>query len=296
MDCCNEWDFNNLDDFGSVDFITELQRNVKGFLDLAFLKIGGFTNVDTGIDNCGQDLYSLVRINPPITKPYTLWSAQKKEWVWEDVEYDGSIPNVPTIYDSGVDITDDCVINHSLGQVMINIPVSAPEASYAFKRVHVYTQENGDFWPKIVDHVLNENESEIHTLMKKSKIQLPAIFLEADTTRVKPAQMGSSALFIEQDIIFNVLAETPAMRNKLAAALVQQHGKKFNLYNTDQEKLTNCSGVQNTGTEWSDLPEWRCANIEYRGAANSFEVISSGLYLNRTRLTFIIFSPRKPKW
>jgi hypothetical protein len=293
MSCCAEWDLNHINDYNSVDFITELQENVKAFLDYSLLNIGGWTDVNTGENNCGEDYFSLVKVKLPVSRPYEIWASPKKEWLWEDVEFYGDQPNIPTIYDTGINITSDCTINYKLGQISSNTPLTSPTASYSFRKVQIYTEIFGSWWLKVTEKLFDNSKSDIYTLLRQHSVQLPAIVIEVSNTSSKPMQIGSSALIIEQDLVFNIIAGDPKTRNKLASFLVQQDGKNFHLFNTDPITPIDCGAI-NTGIYWNELPNWRCSKITFKGS-NSFNIGNPDLFFNRTKLGFRIFNPTKPK-
>jgi hypothetical protein len=66
------------------------------------------------------------------------------------------------------------------------------------------------------------------------RVQFPAIVIEAVPRGFnKPYELGNSALWVERDILFNVIADTKWRRNTLVDVLALEDNHNLWLYNTD---------------------------------------------------------------
>ena len=88
--------FYTVDSFGEKSLLTNLENNMKAFLNWGFLNIGGYTNVDiptTNIHNFGQHI---LKPTQDQTRPSrTVWQSPKKDWVHESgVCYKEHSPNI----------------------------------------------------------------------------------------------------------------------------------------------------------------------------------------------------------
>lgn len=298
MSCCDNWNFKGITDFSSVDFATELQRNVKAWLDLGFLNIGAWQDVTTGtLDSCDQNYYTLTPVSLPAGLGYKIWAAPRKDWVWEDVIYNSGEPIEPSIYVNGTLNTGDFTINYPLGQIKSStITGGTITASYSFRLVQTYIEGAGQWWFKIIDSMYNDDTTpssdDIYSILRQYGVQPPAIVLETSSSYQEAAQLGSSAHWLYQDLVLNIIAENPHMRDKLVSILTLQNDKQFQLFNSDSGVFPlNCNGGL-TGYDYSDLPTWKCTRITNVGSS-SFESPCPNLYLGRVRLRFEIFNPSK---
>jgi hypothetical protein len=299
MSCCDNWDFNNINDFSSVDFATELQRNIKAWLDYAFLKIGAWEDVQNGVNNdCGTKYYNLTSVDLPVEVGYKIWAAPRKDWVWEEVSYNSGEPAEPEIYVNNVlDTGNNFEINYPLGQVRSSTITSGTiTASYSFRIVQVYMEGSGEWWFKLIDSMYNgestPSNEEVYNLLRQYGVQPPAIVLETSSSYQEGAQLGSSAHWLYQDIVFNIVTENPHLRDKIVSILTLQNDKSFTLFNSDSGVFPlNCNGTP-TGAQYTDLPSWKCTRIVNVGSS-SFESPTPSLYIGRVRLRFEIFNPSK---
>lgn len=90
--------FSGVNNVGQHLLMSQIENNIKGFLDWGFLNIGGFINVsrpDTNIFN-----NPLAVLKPTQDPNYTngqVWQTMRKDWVWEDdVTYSQCVQPAPT--------------------------------------------------------------------------------------------------------------------------------------------------------------------------------------------------------
>lgn len=71
-------------------FMSQIETNIKGFLDWGFLHIGGFINVERPDQNIyGNPLAKLKPTEDPNYISGQVWQTMRKDWVWEkNVSYE----------------------------------------------------------------------------------------------------------------------------------------------------------------------------------------------------------------
>lgn len=98
--------FDGIDNIGEHLLMSQIENNIKSFLDWGFLNIGGFINVSRPNQNIyGNPLSKLKPTNDPNFINGQVWQTMRKDWVWEeDIEYERCIPPVP----SGISSLNPC--------------------------------------------------------------------------------------------------------------------------------------------------------------------------------------------
>lgn len=77
--------FSGVDHIGDHLFMSQIENNIKSFLDWGFLNIGGFINVSRGKQNIyGNPLALLKPVEDPNYTNGQVWQTMRKDWVWED--------------------------------------------------------------------------------------------------------------------------------------------------------------------------------------------------------------------
>jgi len=297
MSCCDAVGcFNYVIDYDSLGFIRELQYNLKAYLDRSFLKIGGWEDVETGVDDCDDvDRYTLTELELPTGLDYRVFGSNRKDWVWEDhEEYNSGNPIEPTIYMDGVDITTGCEIYFPGGYVKTSLDGDIVTASYSYRKVQVYTEYDSEWFFSILKDVYTEKLTDLDTLNRERGIQLPAIVFETSKTSTGATGMGPNKAKVTQDIIFNVICRDAFTRDQMIEILSLQDSTSLNLFNSDGANFPlNCDGTRNDGVLYSDIPTWKCARITFLGS--SVIANMSNLQIARVLLRFEIHNPKKPK-
>ena len=140
--------------------------------------------------------------------------------------------------------TGNYYINYPLGWVVLNtgIPVTSNvQASYSYRNVQVYKADSVPWWQQIqfesLDatnlHFTQVNNFGEWSIGGQHRIQLPAVIIESVARgRSTPYEMGNSALWIYQDMLIHILAESRFERNQLVDICRYQEDKDIWLYNT----------------------------------------------------------------
>lgn len=304
MKCCLGADkyigFQGIESWDSVDFTQEVQRNLKLFLDYAFLKIGAWC--DSTEENCDGINHSILnKLETPIQSDVCFWGSRRNQWVWEDIEHCGRKPIVPSILVDGQDMTEQFQINYPLGMITGPNSISGDvAANFSYRKVQTFLCDQAGWWHELINSQFGDNasaKSSIYSIFRGC-VQPPAIIIEGNNIQCEAACLGSSAHWVQYDIILNVVAETSAERDKIVGILVQQKDNSLLLFNSDEVQFPiGCNGEILNNNNYPDLvynTPWRCSTITQSGTA-SFESPCDGLYFGRVRLRFEIWSPKKPK-
>jgi hypothetical protein len=90
--------FSGVNNIGQHLFMSQIENNIKSFLDWGFLNIGAFINVARPNQNIyGNPLSKLKPTEDPNFNNGQVWQTMRKDWVWEDgIEYSQCIqPAIP---------------------------------------------------------------------------------------------------------------------------------------------------------------------------------------------------------
>lgn len=245
--------FTGVISIGSTKLLNELENNYKSFLDWGFLNIGGFTNVYRPTENIYN--FDLHILKPTQDKNYTtntVWQTPRKDWVYETgVSFSGQSPiNISGIYVNSNfypaptgNNTIGYTINYPEGKIIFNkqlSPKTPVEINYSYRNVQVYKSDQFPYWKEIQYKSLedkigitNSDKGEF-SINSEHRIQLPAVVIEpVARSQSLPYQLGSKDLFIEQDILFHVLADNPADKNNIVDILRIQQDRYLQIYSTD---------------------------------------------------------------
>lgn len=252
--CAYNTEFKGIQNISEDLLLNILESNFKLFFDWSFLKIGAW--FDATIPNSGT-IYG--NLNPPsklllVDDPSYIdgqvWQGIRKDWVWESgVSYSGNIPiNISGCYVNNAFVPyEDSIFHVDYPQGRIVFDTAKPKTSniqinYSYRYVQVYRSSDSPWFNKIQYPSLDNSQSEIQQLSTgewsiagNQRIQLPAIVIESvPRSRSRPYELGNSSLWLEQDIVFYILAENKNDRNKLLDILRLQQDITMVLFNTNK--------------------------------------------------------------
>ena len=253
MSCDVNVKFKEINSISEDLLLNMLEINFKTFLDWSFLNIGAWFDAKIEDNNnfysSSNVNYKLLLVDDPSYESGCVWQGIRKDWVWEsDVAFG---ENTPIVID-GVYINDnflnytsgDFIIDYPLGRIIFNSPISTTSTvtiNYSYRHVQVYRASDSP-WFSIMqysslrnnDESISQNDSGDWSIGGQHRIQLPAIVIESlARSRSKPYELGSTALILEQDIAFHILAENKNDRNKLLDILRLQQDLVIGIYNTN---------------------------------------------------------------
>jgi hypothetical protein len=243
----------HLNNIRDTDLLTEIETNLKYYLDWALLGAGGFTNVDipqTGIEG-GSDHILRYTIDPSYTNGQ-VWEGFRKDWVWETgVEYSNDQPNKITgvqiagnMYGSG-DSTYGWHINYPLGRVVFNsaIPTgSSVQSNYSFRWCQTYIADNAPWWRELQYGSYDSSEQFVQqdhsrgdwSIGSHHRVQMPSVVIECvPNGRAEGYELGNNAINRIQDVLLHIVAENRQDRNKLVDYFVNQKDKTIWLFDSD---------------------------------------------------------------
>jgi hypothetical protein len=248
MTCQYNTCFKSINNISENLLLNTLETNLKMFFDWSFLKIGAWFDVNIPEDNIygGRKYYKLLPVQDRSYTNGQVWQGIKKDWVWEkNIVFE---QNSPTSID-GVYINNNFLanssnafsVNYPLGRITFNTPVNTSfsvELNYSYRNVQVYRSTDTP-WLKILQYnSFNSTNKDIEQVAEgewsigaNHRVQLPCIIIEsAARSNSRPYEMGNDLLWLEQDIMFYVLAENKNQRNKLLDIIRLQQDLNIQLF------------------------------------------------------------------
>jgi hypothetical protein len=146
-------------------------------------------------------------------------------------------------YPSGTTGTYAYKIDYINSRVIFNsaIPLNAKvEMEYSYRWIQVYNYDSAKWWRQLQyqtdsnsEHFNQLNKGDF-SILSTNRVQLPAIIIETISRgQSKPWQLGDKSLIVKQELMFHIVAETMADRNKIIDILRLQQDKFINMYDTN---------------------------------------------------------------
>ena len=244
--------FNKVSHIGNTLLSSEIENNMKWFLDWAFLGIGGWSNVTMPTSGAFGGTFDTLRlVNDPSYSNGQVWEGARKDWVWETgSSYEGHDPiQISGVYVNGVlkgtgDATYGHHYNYPLGRVVFDNPISTTDTvkvEYSYRNVQVYVADEAPWWDELQYNSLRVDDTYYSStgsgswgILANHRVQMPAIVLETvPRRRFKPYQLGDTSQFVQQDIVFHIVGENRWWRNQLVDILSYQIDSQLWLFKTD---------------------------------------------------------------
>jgi len=281
MSCNISTTFQHVANVGETQLTSELEGNLKAFLDWGMLGIGGWFDVTIPTSGAWGGTFDQLRlVDDPAYIQGQVWESARKDWVWETVSpYSGGNP-IPitgvsvngSFYGTG-DATYAHHYNYPLGRVVFDTPIaiaSTVKLNYSYRNVQVYVADQAPWWDelqynsmRVDDSTFSQVSSGNWSILSNHRVQMPAIVIEAVPRRTyQPYELGSSNNFITQDVLFHVVSESRWWRNQLIDIVSLQKDKTLMLY--DSSKLADANAYP----------------LDYRGMVVASENNYSGLVNN----------------
>lgn len=239
--------------YGDTDYITEIENNMKHFFDWSLLKIGAWNDVNIPTSGAyGGNFHQLRCLLDPAYTDGQIWQAVRKDWCYETgVNYVNGTGiynpiSEPEIYVSGILQTGNYYINYPNGLVVFDsaIPTDATvSAKYSYRAVQVYRADEASWWKELQfrslrpdDTLWTDNSGEYGPwgIGPQHRVQMPAIVVESVMrSSSSPYELGNSANWKKQDVLFHVFAENKSERNKLVTYIESINDKGMWIYNSD---------------------------------------------------------------
>ena len=256
MSCNISTTFTHVSQVGNTLLNSQLESNLKSFLDWGMLGIGGWFNVNIPTSGAWGGTFDQLRlVDDPSYGEGQVWESARKDWVWEnEVPYTGgspiSITGVSvdgTFYGTG-DATYAHHYNYPLGRVVFDNPIastSTVKLEYSYRNVQVYIADQAPWWDELQYNSMRVDDSSFSqvgsgnwAILSNNRVQMPAVVIEAVPRRTyQPYELGSSNNFITQDVLFHVVSESRWWINQLVDIISLQKDKTLMLY--DSNKLAD---------------------------------------------------------
>lgn len=249
--------FSGVNSVGEHLLMSQIENNVKSFLDWGFLNIGGFINVARVQSNIYGNPPSLLKpTEDPNYATGRVWQTMRKDWVWEsNITYTRGVNTItPTlitgIYINNVfypvsttDPTYSYKVDYINSRIIFNNAISTSttvEMEYSYRWVQVYSYDNAKWWQQLqyktdanASH-FNQLEKGDFSILSTNRVQLPAIIIETVSRGTsKPYQLGDKSLTMKQEFLLHIVAETMNDRNMIIDILRLQQDKIIMMYDTN---------------------------------------------------------------
>jgi hypothetical protein len=243
--------------------LESIVQGVKAFFEWGLLSAGGYATVSVGTPGT-NDPYADEVLHPVHQEGIAdnrIWEAIHPDWIYE-TGFTSPAPTVPNgVYVGGTlypTSTTTGTYKHYMdfpnGRVIFDSSISATsvvEVAYSYKWLHFYDQEVPWFKDVVFDPLVITDDPakmpDFNKLLKDNRITLPAVIIEpVMTRRLRGVMLGSGAQWVEQDILFHILAERSDDRNNIMDIISLQKDKTFFLFDVNARR------------EASDYPlDWR---------------------------------------
>lgn len=259
--------FSGVSNIGEHLLMSQIENNIKSFLEWGFLNIGGFINVQRSNQNIyGNPLAKLKPTEDPNFKNGQVWQTMRKDWVWEDnIEYticstnDDPCPpentqTISPILINGIYINNtfyplnttgsfEYKVDYINSRIIFSNPISLSsnvEMEYAYRWIQIYNYDSAKWWQQL-QYQTDANSEHFNQLSKgdfsilsKNRVQLPAIIIETVSRGLsRPWQLGDKSLIMKQELMLHVVAENMSDRNKVIDIIRLQQDKFINTYDTN---------------------------------------------------------------
>jgi len=256
MGCEPYTKFNKVSDIGTTLLNSELEQNLKWYIDWGMLAIGGFSNVSRPTSGAyGGDYSTLRAVEDPSYTNGQIWETARKDWVWETGNlYSGGGSEYGATQISGVYVDDiyhttgDPTFGHHYdypnGRVVFDSAIdtsSTVTMDYAYRNVQAYIANDAPWWDELQYDSLRVDDPSYQVagsgawgILANHRVQMPAIVIETVARRrMTPYQMGDTSQFVKQDVVFHVVAENRWWRNQLVDILSFQKDSQIWLFNSN---------------------------------------------------------------
>ncbi len=243
--------FKGVTHIGDDTIMTTLENNLKSYYDWALLSIGGWTEADVPQSGAyGGDFSSVTLVEDPLYTDGQVWQGVRKDWVYESgVDYADATGLVHNPQSVGVPITGgnpavgSYHVNYPLGRIIFDaaIPITTVvQVAHSWRDVQVYRADDAPWFQELQFRSMRPDDSHFSDSDRgewakggHQRVQLPAIVIECVPRRISEGyELGNEEVWVKQDVIFHVVAETRHMRNKLVDFCAGQFDKSIWLFDT----------------------------------------------------------------
>jgi hypothetical protein len=232
--------------------ISQVEDNLKHFLDWSFLQIDGYVNVNK-LSPSQSGLYTL-KPQPQVTgtsvgSQTKAWEGPVKDWIYENTSQLDPAKNISHI--SGVFLNNTFLpaptgsgnygyyIDYPLGKIVFNNAINSNsnlKLDYAYRYIQVYKSNEAIWWKELSDIIYtSKDNSPYSTLLSSHKVQLPFLIIEpVARTNQEAYELGNAKNMISQDILLHVFTENTTQRSIITDILLSQKDKSLILYDVNK--------------------------------------------------------------
>lgn len=243
---------------GDTLLTSQLESNIKTYLDWGLLEIGGFFNVsDASSGIYGGSFNTLRRVDDPNYTAGQVWETARKDWVWETgTTYSSSPINISGVYVDGIlygtgHATYGHHYNYPLGRVVFDSAISTSatvRVNHSYRNVQVYIADQAPWWDELQYDSFRVDDSTFDSvgsgnwqILSNHRVQLPSVVIEAVPRRsFRPYEMGTVGNYVYQDVLFHILAESRWWRNQLVDIISLEKDRTIKLY--DNNSIADITG------------------------------------------------------
>jgi hypothetical protein len=250
MSCNFNSCFKGIDNISQDLLLNILEANFKMYLDWSFLKIGAWLDAEKPKQTIygGNKHYELIPVEDMSYNDGQVWQGIRKDWVWEnDITYNSTSPlSISSVLVNGTSVSKsgNFIVNYPSGKIIFNSPISTSstvELNYSYRFVQVHRSSESPWFNLIQYSSFNTQNQDIQqidsgewAIGSHHRVQLPCVIIESiPQSRSRPYEIGNSLMWLEQDIVFYVLAENKNDRNKLLDIIRLQQDATLQLFDTN---------------------------------------------------------------
>ncbi len=226
--------------------LSNVENNLKTFLDWGFLNIGGFINVGSTANTYNDSPNQLAFVQDPNYTDGQVWQTKYHDWVYDSVTFGSSSPTLISAVnvDGSPASSSDYILDYMNSRVIFNTAISTSSEvtmNYAYRWVQVHkSSSNLVWWKQFQNDVanditqFNENTGE-YSIFAQNRVQMPSIIIEPVAKGTsEPYRLGDKSLIVDQDIILHIITSSPAHRNSIVDIIRLQEDKVIWLYDTNK--------------------------------------------------------------
>lgn len=226
--------------------LSNIENNLKTFLDWGFLNIGGFINVGSTANTFNSDPNKLALVQDPNYTNGQVWQTKYHDWVYDSVTFGSSTPTLISAVnvDGSPVSSSDYILDYVNSRIIFNTAISSSSdvtMNYSYRWIQIHKSSSNLVWWKqfqndVADDVsqFNQNTGE-YAIFAQNRVQMPSIVIEPVAKGTsEPYRLGDKSLVVDQDIILHVIATSPAHRNSILDIIRLQEDKVIWLYDTNK--------------------------------------------------------------
>lgn len=241
--------FKGVSQFGSIELTSQMEINLKTFLDWGMLEIGGFVNATIPTSGVyGGTFHTLKSISDPNFASGRVWMTPRKDWVWESgLEYFVQPIVISGLYVNSIfrpkDTTGSSgyVLDYPNGRVIFNSPLLLSDTvtmAHSYRRVQTAIADS-KFFKQLQDESYRVDNSNLNlasgnwSQLPENRLQMPVIGIQiVPRQEIVGAQLGGGH-YLSQNVHFYILAETKADRDTIQDILRKQKDKDIYFFDNN---------------------------------------------------------------